>query len=50
MLDNVVANAALIANLLQVMLSKVYQEQIGPKSLREKEIKRSAEIGFGSVQ
>jgi hypothetical protein len=31
-LDNVVAKPALIANLLQVMLNKVYQEQIGPKS------------------
>lgn len=46
MLDNVVTNAVLIANLLQVMLSKVHHErlgriltQIGPNVKREKEKK-----------
>jgi hypothetical protein len=48
MLGSVVANAALIANLVQVMmLNRVYQQQIVLKGCeREKKSKRDPEIGF----
>lgn len=48
MLGSVVANAALIANLVQVMmLNRVYQQQIVPKGCEtKKKSKRDPEIGF----